>query len=759
MAADFSIKPIPTSEVIQDTPRQKISISDAIRGTPKQETTQRLYRHLPDDTLEKPTVKLQNPLPPQREDGVSTDKYVETHKDAVVKAFNERVDLLKAFAKKHDIGKKITSGLERLSDQITQSFRGTIGQISMGDLMSVTLPLLHKLVNVLHDDTLPLQSRKAVMNEMSDGLDKCSGGVNNAINRAVIKAHMLCSGLPGVIAQFKQDIVDSVAVTLAPSEEVGPGNETHWRQSLVRVIAENVGIPRPTADPIMRFNIPYRIEASAYDALKLAFQPAHIIDKLSSRISDHVRSAAAMKLHESESAATSTNHDMDTNEVYTFANRMAQEISDTYYIPFIAPDVIATMFTHKVDSVGEDRYTFLSDPTLVQVKVRDTLGEAGYIEFKPTTIASTLDKNNIQFDGDRFYMETPAGERKPLTMKDLAHLDPAEFGEKGKDLMLHMIRFAEGDDLDLLAKGNWLTSSKEAKDAWIKKASTKEEAAVARTIEQKAERISALLRHQSGMSFNNLVESGWINPKTDQSELFASLIKQKHVDSARVLLQTGKFERGVLKTKINNWERNPASLAIYGGHHDLYKRLEKAGWKHSTSDGSKNAQALTAAIIRDNKLEGLQIVLDANLYGSSLRNGEALQLAADSNNLEVMKRLLRHEDLRSREPVLKIKSNDITPLSRFIEHDNNEAVSMLLPYITRDKFEKQFNTQRRFGEYALCPLEYAIKTNKLDIAKSLIKHGASTKLGDFNALALARSVSSEMEQAVQEAQNFQTSTR
>ena len=757
-SADFSAIPIATSEVTQAKPEQRDSIKAAIRATPEQKTTERFFKSILAGTLEKSTVELKKPLPPERANDVSIEKYVKTYRVAAAIAFQERVDLLQEFAgnnEKNGVAKKVTSDLKHRSENSHFMIANSV-DINYS-LMSFTLPQLHQLVNVVHDDKLPLQSRIAAMNEMNDGLDKCPGGVSNAIDRAAKKASMLCKELPGVIAQFKQDAADSVALDTDSGE-----SETHYRQSLVRAIAEPLGIPRPVEDPLIRYAITENIIKSAVEEVRDACKPALVIDNFSSRISDHVRSAAAMKLRElrelreSESAATSTNHDMNIDEVFTFANRMAQEISDTYHIPFTGLDVIDTMFTRKENSDGEDRYTFLSDPTLVQVKVRDALGQAGYIEFKPTTIASTPEGNKIQFDGDRFYMETSDGKPKRLTMKDLEHLDPAEFGEKRKDLTLHMIRFAQGDELDLLQKRNWLNSkeakdSEELKDAWIKKASSKEQAAVS-SIEQKAERISALLRVPPGMSFTNLVDNGWIDPKTDQSELFASLIKQKHVNSARVLLDTGKFEGGAFKTTINNWERNPASLAIYGGHHDLYKQLEKAGWKPSTSDGSKNAQALTAAIIRENNLNGLQIVLDANLLEKSLRNGEALQLAADSNNLEAMKRLRNHEVRRNREPVLKIKSNDITPLSRFIEHGNNEAVSMLLPYIKRDKFEKQFNTQRRFGGDMLFPLEYAIKANKLDIAKSLIKHGASTKLGDFNALALARSVSSEMEQAVQEAQ-------
>ncbi len=676
--------------------------------------------------------------------------------------FDRCLATLKDFAHACGASGEVFRQLDSLQLQTSGELKGSIRQIKDRDLYGPTLGWLERIAAAVTDPSLPLSTRRLILDEMCNGLDKCGGGVGNALELVAVRAELLSHGVQGAATAFKLMMLTQTLTELIRQEKIETAYETHWGKSLTQRIAGPCGLPRLQNDTTVRYtDISPRIVQQAQKDLMRRCDADSFIDHFTSKIHEEASEAFAEEMRTRFAGMAG----MPLDEAFEFCRQVAERAATVDGLR-LEPEKLATELLqyHNTGEEAADEYcTMRRDPTPLRSRVQDQLQQAGLIDIDAVTLARVDGGGCLQFDGTGFYVDAAVG-RRALAPLELAHQRPSDFGPHARTLALDVIRGSEGAGLESFPD-QWVLDP-EVACALIKQSPPGEAVARMRapafrelqqsaTQEQRNQIATAAL--QGGMSVRDLVGTGWIDPSGDVSDLLVSLIEHGRGDAVTALVNDHDVRRPMHKLRIEDWTRNPASRAIHAGDEALYRLLRKAGWSPGGVPGRLHAStALVDALVSGGRTAGLQILIDEGRLDDSRIALSVISRAAAAGDPAMVAALLP-----------KVPAKELRPaLQNAITHGRVGATIVLLQHLqaapkVRAELRTLLNSQsmsyleqdpvqglRHVNKY---PLQVAIEQGNVQMARCLLQAGCTVaQTAEFDAMANARLAGPEMVEALEQ---------
>lgn len=675
--------------------------------------------------------------------------------------FDRCVGTLKDFA--HNCGGSglVAQQLDSLQLQTSGELNGSIRQIQDKDLYGPTLDWLERIAAVLMDPSVPLGTRRMLLDELCSGsLDQCAGGVSNIIEIVAVRAELLSHGVLGAATAFRMSMLTETLQALGRQEDIGVAYETHWGKAITQRLAATCGLPWLQNDVTVVYDIPRTVVTLARTNLMKRCDAASLIEHLTSRIHEEASNDFAGQMRTRFVGMAG----MPLDEAFEFCKQVAERAAAVDGI-LLEPGKLCTELLEYHWDDGGEYCTMRRDPTLLQSRVQDQLKQGGLIHVGTVTLARMDGNCHLQFDGTLFYVDTPAG-RRALAPPELARQQPADFGPHARTLALNVIRGNDREDLKDFPD-QWVLDA-EVACALIKQLPPLEVVArmrspALRELQQSATPAQrnelAVAALQGGVPVRELVGMNWIDTRGDVSDLLVSLIEQGRGDAVADLVNDHHVRRPMHKLRIEDWTRNPASKAIHAGDEALYRLLRKAGWSPGGVPGRLHAStALVDVLVSGGRVTALQILIDEGRLDDPRVVLPVIGRAATAGDPAVVAALLPKVPARELRPALQkaITNGHVSATIVLLRHLHKEPKmradlhaflnSRSMTYMNQNPAQHR----RLVDKY---PLQVAIEQGDVEMARCLLQAGCSVaQTAEFDAMAEARLAGPEMLEALEQQQ-------
>ncbi|CAN5732212.1 hypothetical protein BH10PSE18_BH10PSE18_07510 [soil metagenome] len=670
--------------------------------------------------------------------------------------FDRCVGTLKDFA--HNCGGSglVAQQLDSLQLQTSGELNGSIRQIQDKDLYGPTLDWLERIAAVLMDPSVPLGTRRMLLDELCSGsLDQCAGGVSNIIEIVAVRAELLSHGVLGAATAFRMSMLTETLQALGRQEDIGVAYETHWGKAITQRLAATCGLPWLQDDVTVVYDdIPRTVVARARTELMKKCDAASLIDHLTSKIYEEASHEFSGQMRTRFAGMAG----MPVNDALEFCKQVAERAAAVNGVRLDPAKLCTELLEYHCDDEGE-YCTMRCDPTLLQSRVQDELDQAGLIDVSAVTLARMDGNCHLRFDGTLFYVDTPAG-RRALAPLELARQEPADFGPHARALALNVILGNQREDL----KGfpdKWVLGA-EVACALIQQLPPSEVVARMRspalrelqrsaTPAQRNELVVTAL--QSGMSVRELVGMSWVDLRGDVSNLIVSLIEHGRGDAVTALVNDHHVRRPMHKLRIEDWTRNPASKAIHAGDEALYRLLRKAGWSPGGVPGRLHAStALVDLLVSGGRTTGLQILIDEGYLDEPRIVLPVIGRAATAGHPAVVAALLPKVPAKELRPALQkaITNGHVGATIVLLQHLHKEPKTRAELHaflndrsMTYMEMERDPARGRRLVDRY--PLQVAIERGDVEMARCLLQAGCNiARSAEFDAMAEAQRAGPEM---------------
>lgn len=710
-----------------------------------------------------PVPGIQMPPPFDAAVHASIDDYVAAHRTQAREAFTGLLAELQAFANErfasaeHASHRRATSQVVKdLGEQLSGT-RAGIAQLPDRVLLTTTLADLHQIVATLADPTLPIEGAQQILEELYGRTGVCGGGVNNAVNSAAIKAEALRNGLPGLVNTFKLQVAHEVSRT----SNAALASDTHWDNACLRALRQEFGLPAVAADATVTHHLTSEENDTLHRAMREACTARAFIGQLTEQVHDHLRG----RIDEGrgkDAGASAKPAALDLDALAGLLDTLRGEVQARFGID-LGPSTLCNALFRDIGVNGDDSlFEPHGNSTLLRVAIRDELQKAGLIESTTLRVAQGA-QGALVFDGDVFCIETSYGRRYP-TVEDLQNFRPAPFGPTASRLASDVISTCDPSRIRTIHR-DWLFLDQATLHGCIKHAPTAslQQLMTDETLREIFRDLSpdehgstlVALLEKGAVTCRQLVNSRVIDLHKDVSDTLCLLIHRGLADHAMELLALGA-KRSWLRTRIDDWRRNPASLALYHANSALYAAVKKAGWSHA--DISADNGDFVKEAIKRRRVDAVKLMIE---QGVVWPDHPGLPILMIQDKAVDMLRLVDQKALARR----VLEAEPSSPLRYAVEAGSREAVVYLCSLaVNLPQGVKQLQRAldapfcREPGTYAgITPLRLAVIKGDLETARALVACGARVRPQDVPAMI--RGASDEMAAFIQEFASTQRTVR